>query len=52
MTTDELGVFIQIQNTISSKALVLANCVKAFVHDCRHKRTEVYLEFLGFIDCF
>ena len=35
MTTDEKGVFIQIQNTIvSSKALVLVNCLSIFVHDC------------------
>ena len=35
MTTDEKGVFIQIQNIIvSSKALVLVNCVNTFAHDC------------------
>ena len=35
VTTDEKGVFIQIQNImVSSKALVLVNCVKTFVHDC------------------
>ena len=35
MTTDEKGVFIQKQNTIvSSKALVLVNCLNTFVHDC------------------
>ena len=34
-TTDEKGVFIQIQNIIvSSKALVLVNCLNTFVHDC------------------
>ena len=34
VTTDEKGVFIQIQNTmVSSKALVLVNCVNTFVHD-------------------
>ena len=33
VTTDEKGVFIQIQNTIvSSKALVLVNCLNTFVH--------------------
>ena len=38
VTTDEKGVFIQIQNTIvSSKALVLVNCLNTFVHDCRHE---------------
>lgn len=53
VATDEKGFFIRIQNTIvSSKALVLLNCFNAFVHDYRHKRTNVYLEFLGFIDCF
>ena len=36
LTTDEKGVFIQIQNTIvSSKALVLVNCLDTFVHDCK-----------------
>ena len=36
VTTDEKGVFIQIQNTIvSSKALVFVNCLNTFVHDCR-----------------
>ena len=36
VTTDEKGVFIQIQNTmVSSKALVLVNCVNTVVHDCR-----------------
>ena len=36
VTTDEKGVFIQIRNTmVSSKALVLVNCVNTFVHDCR-----------------
>ena len=35
-TTDEIGVYIQIQNIIvSSKALVLVNCLNTFVHDCR-----------------
>ena len=35
MTTDEKDVFIQIQNSIvSSKALVLVNCLNTFVHDC------------------
>ena len=34
VTTDEKGVFIQIQNImVSSKALVLVNC-ETFVHDC------------------
>ena len=34
VTTEENGVFIQIQNTmVSSKALVLVNCVNTFVHD-------------------
>ena len=33
------GVFIQIQNTIvSSKALVLVNCLNTFVHDCTELR--------------
>ena len=37
MTTDENGVFIQIQNTIvSSEALVLVNCLNTFVHDWRY----------------
>ena len=37
MTTDEKGVFIQIQNTIvSSKALVMVNCLNTLVHDCRY----------------
>ena len=32
---DEKGVFIQTQNTIvSSKALVLVNCLNTPVHDC------------------
>ena len=36
MTTDEKDVFIQIQSAIvSSKALVLVNCLNTFVHDCR-----------------
>ena len=53
VATAEKGFFIRIQNTIvSSKALVFRNCFKVFVHDYRHKRTNVYLEFLGFIDCF
>ena len=35
VTTDEKSVFIQIQNTIvSSKALVLVNCLNTFVDDC------------------
>lgn len=35
VTSDEKGVFIQIRNTIvSSKALVLVNCLITFVHDC------------------
>ena len=35
MTTDEKGVFVQVQNTIVSwKALVLVNCLNTFVHDC------------------
>ena len=35
MTTVEKGVFIQIQNTIvSSKALVLVNCLNTSVDDC------------------
>ena len=35
MTTDEKGVFIQIQNTIVSlKALVVVNFLNTFVHDC------------------
>lgn len=34
VTSDEKGVFIQIRNTIvSSKALVLVNCLITFVHD-------------------
>ena len=36
VTTDEKGVYIQIQNIIvSTKALVLVNCLNTFVHDCR-----------------
>ena len=35
MTTNEKVVFIQIENIIvSSKALVLVNCLNTFVHDC------------------
>ena len=35
VTTEEKIVFIQIQNTIvSSKTLVLVNCLNTFVHDC------------------
>ena len=35
VTTDEKGVLIQIQNTIvSSKALVLVNCLNTFVYGC------------------
>ena len=35
VTTDEKGLIIQIQNTmVSSKALVLVNCLNTFVHDC------------------
>ena len=38
MTTNEKGVFIQMQNTVvSSKTLVLVNCLNPFVHDCRHQ---------------
>ena len=34
VTTDEKGVFIQIQNTfVSLKTLVLVNCLNTFVHD-------------------
>lgn len=36
VTTDEKDVFIQKQNSVvSSKALVLVNCLNTFVHDCR-----------------
>ena len=39
VTTDEKDVFIQIQNYIvSSKALVLVNCLNTFVHDCTSHR--------------
>ena len=33
MTTDEKGVFVQVQITISWKALVLAFCLNTLVHD-------------------
>lgn len=36
VTTDEKDVFIQTQNSVvSSKALVLVNCLNTFVHECR-----------------
>ena len=36
MTTDEKDVFIQIQcSVVSSKALILVNCLNTFFHDCR-----------------
>ena len=36
MTTDEKDVFIQIHcSVVSSKALILVNCLITFVHDCR-----------------
>ena len=34
VTTDEKGVFVQIQITISWKALVLTYCLNTLVHDC------------------
>ena len=56
-TTDKKGVFIQIQNTIvSSKALVLVNCLNTFVHDCsfanlRPERNErIYKYFSIFMN--
>ena len=53
MTTDEKGVIIQIQNTIvSSKALVLVNCLNTFTHDCsfanlRPERNGLMAPFLA-----
>ena len=42
MTTDEKGVFIQIQNTsVSSKTLVLVNCLNAFVHGCTESKAVI-----------
>ena len=50
------GGWLQIKKIFSFEfkilLLVLVNCFNAFVHDYRHKRTNVYLEFLGFVDCF
>ena len=41
MTSDEKAVFIQIQNSVDSlKALVLANCLNTFVHDCRSEKLD------------
>ena len=42
MTTDEKGVLIQIQNTsVSSKTLVLVNCLNAFVHGCTESKAVI-----------
>ena len=56
MYTDEKDVFIQIQNSIvSSKVLVLVNCLDTFVHDCRWESNPLFLcgpnsLMRGFID--
>ena len=43
VTTDEKGVYIQIQNIIvSSKALVLVNCLNIVVHDCSSVKPECF----------
>ena len=50
MTTDEKGVFIQIQNTIvSSKALVLVNCLNTFAHDCRLVKQDLTIPRLELV---
>ena len=51
-TTDEKGVCIQIQNTIvSSKALVLVNCLNTFVHDCGFQLVNYSVTFKNFYSC-
>ena len=44
MSTDEKGVFIQIQNIVSSKALVLVNCLNTFVDDWRYEISLLVLK--------